>query len=563
MITTDKTGVQLFVQCCLENGLKKVVCSPGSRNAPLVIAFDEHPEIETFVVHDERSAGFFAMGMAIEDQNPVGVVCTSGSAMLNYYPAVAEAYYQCIPLVVMSADRPAEWVNHGDGQTIVQEGVYENHIRANFTVDEFVDSGEKENVRDQINEIFNEGLNGWIGPVHFNFPFHEPLYGSVEVEMEVPALIERVRMDEKPDLDRLKETWKKAEKKMILCGQLPENKLLEAQLNTLSNDSSVAILVENTSNITGFRFNHCIDRTLNLINTEEIKDFQPDLLITLGGAVVSKRIKKFLRESAIGEHWKIGYEFPEMDTYRALSSSFAMEPEDFIQLLLADDFVKNRSNYGSRWKQLDYLVKDHLEEYLNEIPFTDLGAFHLILEYLPENSYLHMANSSVVRYCQLFDPIPSVKYFGNRGTSGIDGSVSTACGVSVAAKDKLNVMITGDVSFFYDSNSLWNQYLGSNLKIILVNNHGGGIFRYIEGPSKTPQLEKYFEARHDTSAEHICKAFNVDYFKTSGKEELERELQTFFHIHDNQRPMLLEIFTPPELNDKELREFFKATANWR
>ena len=167
--------------------MKYVVCFPGSRNALIVIAVDEHPEIETIVVHDERSAAFYALGMALQLKAPVGVVCTSGSAMLNYYPAVAEAYYQCIPLVIMSADRPEEWVNHGDGQMIVQKKVYSNHIQFQTSISQELDEA---TIHSRVRKAFYAALNNWRGPIHFNLPLVEPLYGTREVVLEKLADIQ-------------------------------------------------------------------------------------------------------------------------------------------------------------------------------------------------------------------------------------------------------------------------------------------------------------------------------------------------------------------------------------
>ncbi len=562
MKTTNKSGVALFVEECYRNGMNNVVCSPGSRNAPLVIAFDEHPKIETVVIHDERVAGFFAMGMAQRLREPVGVVCTSGSAVLNYFPAVAEAFYQSIPLIVISADRPSEWMNHGDGQTIMQENVFGNHVRANMTINEFVESSlEKEKLISEIERAFSKAINNWKGPIHFNVPVSEPLYEVVEKEI-VPLHKTKITQEKKSffsvqDKAFVEKKWNSLPKKMILCGQMEKSGALQNILNEFSNDSSVAVVVENTSNLTGNRFVHCIDRTLMAIPEEQIDNFQPDLLITIGGAIVSKKIKAFIRESVVQEHWNIGYDFPEMDTYRHLSRHFNLSPIDFLSQLIRLNLVQHLSSFGNKWKQLDILVKDKLQNYIQALKFSDLKVVETILDFLPENSILHMGNSSVVRYCQLFDPISSVDYYSNRGTSGIDGCTSTAAGVSYVSKDKLNVLITGDVSFLYDSNALWNDYLKGNFCIIVINNCGGGIFKIIDGPQKTNQLEKYFVAKHNYTAENIAKAFNVDYQRIVSLEELEKEIAGFYRGSQScSRPRIIEVITSSENNDIELKKYF-------
>ena len=565
MKSSSKKGVQILVEQCVAHGMKHIVFSPGSRNAPFIIAFDEHPDISTIVVHDERSAAFYALGMAQQLNEPVGIVCTSGSAALNYYPAVAEAYYQCIPLVVITADRPAEWVDQGDGQTIVQHEVYKNHIRYSCTLSEDVNQSDDQwNIEREISTAFNLGNGNWKGPIHLNMSFREPLYGSVEVERKVGKFIQTVSSKfqiEPVEKENLKRIWESSPKKMIVCGQFRIDDELQEQLVKLSKDNSVAILVENTSNLVHPSFIHCIDRTLNSISEEELALYSPDLLITLGGAVVSKRIKSYLRKHKAKNHWKVGFDFPYMDTYQSLTHTFECLPEDFLAEINSFPTNDKDSDYGLKWKSKDQLVYPKLTSFFEKIPYSDLKVFEKIVSNLPEHSHLHMANSSVVRYCQLFDPIASVHYWSNRGTSGIDGSTSTACGAALINPTEWNTLITGDISFFYDSNALWNNHLTPNLRIFMINNGGGGIFKIIPGPNSTNQQDKYFVAEHSFSAEYICKAFHVDYCSANSMEEIENQLGDFYKNIDSGKPKLMEIFTPSEINHTILEEFFKYLAN--
>ena len=355
--------------------------------------------------------------------------------------------------------------------------------------------------------------------------------------------------------EALKEIWNSSQKKMILIGQHDRDLALKNGLFDLCNDSSIAVLVENTSNLTNQRWVHCIDRTLAGISDEEIEKYQPDLLITLGGAIISKRIKQFLRNAPIKAHWKAGHEFIEMDTYRKLTHSFDTAPSNFVEMLLSMNLDRNQSNFGSLWKQRDFLNQEKLPTFFETIPYSDLSVFETLLDYVPENAHLHMANSSVVRYCQLYDPTPSLRYFANRGTSGIDGSTSTASGVALSSPNVCNVLITGDVSFFYDTNAFWNKQLPSNLRVFLINNGGGGIFRIIPGPRESDQLENYFEAHHDRKAEFICKAHDVNYVSASSLNKIESQMAGFFEESD--RPKLMEIFTPRELNGEVLSQYFE------
>lgn len=555
MISSDKKMVQAFVSACYEAGMDTVVCSPGSRNSSLVIAFDEHPEFTCYVIHDERSAAFIGMGIAQETGKPVGILCTSGSAMLNYYPAVAEAYYQRIPLVVISADRPEKWINQGDGQTIVQSGVYTNHIESEVQLNEEM---EEQTVRNKVICAFESISHYSKGPIHFNIALEEPLYNHVDISDEISSKIdwktERTQLNE-AEFQVVKEGIG-YEKKMILIGQMPKNAYFQELLKNLADDISVAILVENTSNLVSMKWIHCIDRTLQGMTPEQEAEFAPDLLITFGGAVVSKRIKAYLRKYQPKMHWKVGYDFPKMNTYEALTHSFQVSETTFLKQLLDIKSELIPSNFGGKWKQRDFFAQSKAEAFLHKAPYSDLKVMELMLDCIPEHAHVHMGNSSIVRYCQLFDPIASMTYFSNRGTSGIDGSTSTAVGAALAKKDVLHVLLTGDVSFFYDSNALWNNYTIPNLRIILINNGGGGIFNIIKGPRESKQNATYFEAQHSFSAEYLAKAFNAEYFSASSETEALDCMEAFYSYDENGRIKLLEIHTSHIKNHLILDDYF-------
>ncbi len=557
MISSDKKMVQSFVSACLEAGMDTVICSPGSRNSSLVIAFDEHPEFTCYTIHDERSAAFIGMGMAQESGKPVGIVCTSGSAMLNYYPAVAEAFYQRVPLVVISADRPEKWINQGDGQTIVQRGVYTNHIDAETHLNEQIDPAI---VRELVISTFEKISIKSKGPIHFNIALEEPLYQTEEIETKIPQKISWEYQNtslNKEEIETIKQGLK-FDKKLILIGQMPKNAYFQELLKLVADDTSFAILVENTSNLVSMKWIHCIDRTLQIITPEQEAEFAPDLLITLGGAVVSKRIKAYLRKYKPKMHWKVGFDFPEMNTYEALTNSFEISETSFLKTVLDLREGVVTSNYGGKWKQRDFIAQGKAENHLTTIPFSDLKAMELMLDCIPEQAHIHMGNSSIVRYCQLFDPIASMTYFSNRGTSGIDGSTSTAVGAALAKKDVLHVLLTGDVSFFYDSNALWNNYSIPNLRIILLNNGGGGIFNIIKGPRDSKQNEQYFEAKHHFNAEHIAKAFNVDYYSANNEENLLNLMNDFYSYSADGNIKLLEINTSTIENHLVLDSYFES-----
>jgi len=550
MQTTSFTHIAQLAEILVQNNITKIVLSPGSRNAPLIIAFDSHPQIQTFVIHDERSAAFFALGLADELQKGVAIVCTSGSAPLNYAPAIAEAYYRQIPLLVLTADRPEELIDQGDGQCIRQFDVYHNYIKNSFQITD----------EDAENSILN-GIESLLttpkGPIHFNIPLAEPLYGVADFESDINYKIELGNLNSLNENDRLfiQNIWSSTAKKLIIIGQLMPSQRLQILFDVLANDSSVAVLVENTSNIQKFtKFCHSIDRTLAVIIENEIDDFRPELLVSIGGAVISKKVKHFFRKHKPKHNWRVGEFLIDEDTYQSKTKTFDVTPELFFEFINTINYVPE-SNFGNKWKMKDFLAVDAHNQFIEKAPYSDLKVFDFIIDTLPEGINFQMANSSVVRYCQLFNPIQSVNYFANRGVSGIDGSSSTALGMAVANPQKLVVLVTGDVSFFYDSNALWNAYLPSNFRIILINNNGGGIFNIIDGPSQSEQ-NNIFVAPHHAKAKHLCEAHVINYLSAHNLSELEGVMGDFYSEFDNKRPVVLEVDTSLQTNHLALTKYF-------
>ncbi|MBP5994219.1 MAG: 2-succinyl-5-enolpyruvyl-6-hydroxy-3-cyclohexene-1-carboxylic-acid synthase [Crocinitomicaceae bacterium] len=562
MISSSKIMVQLIVDQLLAYDIRKVVVSPGSRNAPFSIAFDEHPEIETFVVHDERSAGFIALGMAQELGETVALCCTSGSACLNYYPAISEAYYRSIPLLVLTADRPAAWINHGDGQTIVQRDVFKNHILGSLELDEDLFNNQSiETHQQELADLLQFTQSNWKGPVHLNVGLNEPLYQTVEkttnfgFRTPVPTPSKHI---EEGEMGEIISEFNE-HKTLVLCGQMESNPRLQQELMKFASFPNVVVLVENTSNIQHERFIHCIDRSLNGFDQNDVS-FEPEILVTVGGAVVSKRIKAYLRKANILKHYKLGAEFPEMDTYRCLTKSFPVSADDFFAQVNEHELQANKHNFNGKWKRVDILAKDRALDFVSEFPnLTDLQVFQTIQDLLPEDSILHLANSSVVRYAQLFDPIPGVRFESNRGTSGIDGSTSTALGAAIVNPSKQHMLISGDISFLYDSNALWYEPFPRNFKMIVIQNYGGGIFKIIPGPADSKQRERYFEAKQAKSPASIAQAFGLQTKTLSSLEELTEYLPLFFD--PSCETQVLEVQTDDVNNAIDLDRYFEFLRN--
>ena len=562
--TTNITHIANLAGLMAANDIQHVVVSPGSRNAPLVIAFDSHPDIKTYVVHDERSAAFFALGLTEAIGKPVTIVCTSGSAALNYAPAVAEAYYRQLPLLVLTADRPDYLIDQGDGQCIRQDGIYSNYIKSEFKLPDYPKTEEEIDVSNHQVELAIRDLKSQpTGPVHINIPLHEPLYEKAVYNVMRPTVVNPLNIhhdltDKK--VEELINIWDQSEKKLIIVGQQTSARQVKPIMDLIAENSSVAILVENTSNLQNFhKYCHCIDRTLALIKPDEIESFAPDLLISFGGAIVSKKIKAFFRRNRPKHNWRVGQYLINEDTFLSKTETVLMNPADFLRQFAHRENT-SMSNFGNRWKGKDFIAQNKQTEFLARAPYSDLTVFDLILDTLPDNSILQMANSSVVRYCQLFNPIQTVSYFSNRGVSGIDGSTSTAVGMAFAKPNQLVTLITGDISFFYDSNALWNSYLPANLRIILINNGGGGIFNILEGSRKSEQNEM-FVAPHQANAASICQAFNVEYVKTDSLATIGQNIGGFYQYSDNNRPKLLEIDTTEANSHFVLMDYFKTLAS--
>lgn len=561
MISSAKLEVQLIVDGCKKVGVTHVVISPGSRNAPLSIAFDEDPHFQVFVVPDERVAAFYAHGMAQKLGKPVVIACTSGSAPLNYYPAIAEAFYQQTPLIVISADRPVEWVDQGDGQTIRQERVFDQMVLKSAQLNEIHSDNQRWHFERKLSEVLQAANGTRKGPVHLNVPFSEPLYettGDIHLLKNWVELAETQSTLARNSKNKLETLWNGSEKRLIIVGQQERDTDLQEVLEKLALDGSIAILTEHTSNVFSPYFVSNIDRTLNIIPESEVKAFHPDCIVTIGGAIISKKIKVFLRQSK-APVIRFGEDFPFMDTYQHLRFTAPVPALSGLEFLL-ELVQKNphKSRFGFAWKKIDQFGSDDQKLICAAQPWSDLKAMEFVMDVIPDYCNLHISNSSLIRYALLFDPIKTVNYWCNRGTSGIDGSSSTAVGAAIVSPNEPHVLVTGDLSFFYDSNAWWSKYLPSNLRIILVNNGGGDIFNIIPGPKSTNQWKKIFVAEQELSAKELAKTYDLEYFHASSHSDLDEQLEPFFAESANGKPKLLEINTMNEQNSAVLEAYFKA-----
>ena len=574
---------QTLILSCLKFDFFDVVISPGSRNVPLAIGFASNKKFKCYSIVDERSAAFFALGLSQKSKKPTILICTSGSALLNYYPALAEAYYSEIPLIILSADRPEYKINIGDGQTINQSNVFEKNIlysnslkqdcshateeiiksnlqkivndKADYLKIEKLQKSIQKNNEEIIEIAFNLSINK-MQPVHLNVPMEEPLYefnDSPSISVKVKKKTEK-KLSLR-DLDNFYKAINKASKIMILIGVSDGNILSKKSIQKINSCSSIIVMKEHTSNVFNESFISNIDRLIGPIelqsNSDSVFDeLSPEIVISLGGMIISKKIKSFLRNYKPRKHFHIGNNISKDSFYSGVEHINTTANKFFENI----DLNKSDSKYFEKWNQLDYSKLDLHNRYMKVINFSDLKVFEILTNWIPKKYNIQVANSTPIRYFQLFDLKNKNMMFANRGTSGIDGSTSTAIGSSVQ-NDSPVLLVTGDLSFFYDVNALWNKHIPKNFRIIIINNSGGGIFKILPGFKENNLFSEFIETQHNLSARLIAKMFNFNYTRVSTKFGLNLYLRTFFK--NSKKPKILEIKTSSVKSTKILKEYFR------
>ncbi len=538
-----------LVGLCAEYGVEKAVVSPGSRCAPLLIGFGRHPDIETISVTDERSAGFMGLGLAQQSGKPVVLVCTSGTAAQNFTPTVTEAYYQNVPLIVLTADRPPEWIDQWDGQTIRQKNLYIDHIKGSFVYDE--DS------TDVAKKALELALEGAPGPVHLNIPIREPFYPE---SLDDNVLTTETRRAQRKDkINKIENAvWiefesilNSSDKVLVLGGQLEPN----SQLVELLKQLDVAVTGDVISNLHGV---DGVIKSSDLIFKTDDESLMPDFLVTLGRSVISKNLKLCLRKHKPKVHWHIGLGMVG-NPFQSLTKTVAISPEVFLKEWIekkqknrlatkGTEIIKkinDKSAYFSSLLDQQKMVNEKLRSLLEESDFNYFSAVKKVIQGLPKNSVLHLGNSMPVRIANFIGlNDPTIDVWCNRGTSGIDGVLSTAVGHSLAEPNRKHTLIIGDLSFFYDRNGLWlNHEFPNNLQIVILNDSGGGIFNMIPGPSSQGNLRELFTTQHQRTAKLTAKEFNMNYQGAASIEEI-----------TGWESGILEIFTDMKTNTETFRK---------
>ncbi|WP_333818833.1 2-succinyl-5-enolpyruvyl-6-hydroxy-3-cyclohexene-1-carboxylic-acid synthase [Ohtaekwangia sp.] len=550
-----------IAELCSRKGLTQAVLCPGSRCAPLTLAFVRHPNIITRTFSDERSAGFVALGIAQQKKAPAIVICTSGSAAYNLAPAVAEAWFSETPLIIITADRPAEWIAQHDGQTIHQNEIFGKHVKKFYQLPQEYDHADSQWA---VNRIVNEAINLSYqepkGPVHINAPFREPLYPPAEEAISYSTSV-RV-MDEFPSdftltdeqKRKLINEWGIYHNVLIVAGQQEDDKDLNDALQTFFTKHAIPVVGDVITNLHSIeKLVRHADLFLGQASADIKKTLQPDLLITFGKSVISKNLKLFLRKYTPKAHWHIQPAGMVADPFQSITNVFNTTPAEFFRFLSSlpttESFEKQKQhNFNKLWEIEERRALRTLEEFFPQEALAELELVYTILNNLPENCNLHLANSMSVRYGNFIGlraQQRGIQVYANRGTSGIDGCTSTVVGHALS-NDRPNVLITGDLAFFYDRNAFWHNYAMPNLRIVLLNNHGGVIFKMIDGPGSLPESDEYFVTRQKLTAKKLCEEFGIEHLQLDNKRKLKNLLKDFFEFDG--KPKILELESDTLIN---------------
>ena len=546
-------------EICYQLGIRDAVFSPGSRNAPLSISFSRHPKIHTRVMVDERSAGFIALGIAQQTKKPVVICCTSGTALLNYGPAIAEAYYSRTPLIILSGDRPSEWIDQWDGQTIRQQNIFRPFVK------EFIQMPTSLDFEDARWAYYKNIVKGFHManqsniPVHLNFPFREPFYPEKNQKLEFSKdlkIIKSYPAQYQPNCETLIHDWTKAKNKIIVIGQGQLSSDCINELTRLANQGIpiIADVISNGHNLTSVIQHH----DLFLDNKFLQDNLKPDLLLTFGKSIISKNLKLFIRKS-LANQWHIDPQPELQDPFQRLSSIIEGNPEEVLYQLI--DPGQQSQIFAEHWKKAEDLTVQLLSRY--KAPYSEFSAMKKVLQKIPRDIQIHLGNSMPVRYANFLGVSPSAgRIWANRGTSGIDGSNGTAVG-HVLSSNQLSLLLTGDLSFLYDRNAFFHNENLSHMRIIVFNNFGGGIFNLISGPETFNQLEKnkFLISSHAKDLKHYALDIGFKYQKCNKSVELNTSLKNFFEPSDKGK--LLEIQTQQPINKQVFKTLKKIIYEYK
>ncbi len=545
-------------------GIRNAVICPGSRNAPIIQVFQREKDFNCYSIVDERSAGYVALGMATETGRPVVVITTSGTAVLNLAPAVAEAYNQQVPLIILTGDRPPEIPPQFTNQRINQANVFGPNACGFFEFPpDFENAAHLDKVMHDAAEVIRHGCIESQGPVHLNLVLHEPLYKKIPEKVMTRPDIPGIRTG-KPTLHgtglntsesaQLRDHLVAQKKVLILAGMAKYTAINMKTMEALTSRFQVALIAENIANLHGTHMISAPELVLSGATKEEMQDLIPDLVVAMGGSIVSKRTRLFVqgleKTPMVLLEGTPGRALPGIEDLLAESGEVAGENSRDGK---NDSPTKNR--YGYTWKKIERYAAKKAERFLESAAFSNISVIKKILEKIPVNTTVHLGNSGVIRYAQLLPARADLRYQSNRGTSGIDGSLSTAVGAAMVSEE-LHVAIVGDLSFVYDSNALWNRNFPPNLKIIVLNDKGGGIFRLLDGPDRMPFFGEFSVTRHPVTLKHIVKAFGMNILLANNDYTVDEGLDTLFE--KGATATVMEVDTSSSENSGIFKQFFNS-----
>lgn len=544
MLNTDKKVCRKCSQLLSAYGVEYAIVSPGTRNAPMIYALKQNTDIKVYSVVDERSAAFIALGIATMLCRPVALVCTSGTAALNYAPAIAEAYYRNAPLVVITADRPSEMIDKQRTQTIRQQGIYANFIRYSCNINEVSDCSD-------VDSCLKDCMTKLSGPIHINLQLQEPLGNVIEVEDSKidKVILVKEQLDILPRRLQILSEILSTKKVLILVGHEMSSSTGRREpylSNAITSRSNIAVFADVTSGLHSENVMGNIGMTIKSMCHKIFNELKPDYVITCGGSIVDQSAIETLKKVPGLKHISVNAEGVEYDTFGCLEKTIQ---SDYITLfemvvpLLKDE--ENRSNFHDEWTSASRHTYNCALTISNDARWSQMKATRYILD-RSDDINLQLGNGMTVRYAQFFENKCNT-VMGNRGVSGIDGSISTAIGTAIADKERTTLLLIGDMGFQYDMGALACNFIPDNLKIVVMNNAGGGIFRLISNTRNLPIMEQCLASITNVPVQQLAEAYGFSYYKAESYADLELNYPVFIKT---KQKAILELTLQSEIDNK-------------
>lgn len=545
---TDIKSVQIIISLLKKYDIKHIVISPGTRHRPFVHSVETDPFFTCYSIVDERSAAFFALGLIQELNEPVVISCTSGTPISNYVSAVSEAFYQKFPLIVLTADRNPYYLNQQEDQMVPQVNMLKEICKKTVTLPLVKDQKDFWYCSRIVNEALLEMDHHGKGPIHINYPVEDSLFAFNTPQLPDVIRTNRISIEDSDEIWNTKgDQLKNASRILISYGQsAPINDELEEMIEDFVCTYNCAIIVDHLANLKCFGTVEIftVSRTADKAFYDEMS---PDILITMGGNAVEIR-ERFGIYSGKYRHWHVGEEGTVSDPFKSLTDIFECPVAYFFEKLSCKSDDKVENTYLDKWQAKVQSIK------IPEFGYSDIYAVQQFMKKIPGNSLFHIGNSNSARLPQHFPLEKSIRVCCNRGTNGIDGSMSTFIGQATINKN-LCFLLIGDLSFFYDMNGLWNKYIGSNIRILLNNNGSGEIFYGHPNMCNIPTLGLHTAAEHDTSAKAWVESRGFQYLCATNKEEFD-EMLPFFINDDSPKPIFFEVVTDKFANVQEINNLY-------